>query len=95
MILVTGELRKILDADYKTKAGESQPQKVLVIEPVTTRQNHEVYITPAQLKNPELLNTWTNLIGQHIAISIRLYVNHDYQFYKFIATGDGLPQEQL
>lgn len=96
MILIAGELRKIIDAQYKSQTtGQLQPQKILVIEPHEGRQNYEVYLTPNQLKNNEILRAWHDLKSKPVNVAVRLYVNYQHAFYKYIAIGDGLPQEKL
>lgn len=91
MLTITGEVRKVLDHGYTDKrTGEIVPQAKLVLEPPHGAQNYEVFLTAKQVKNGVRAN-WEALVGKPAAIAVSLYVNHDYRFHKFTATGSGEP----
>lgn len=89
MFLVIGELRKIIDEDYKDKSGQVVRQSILIFEPPTGRQNVEVFLNGQQI---ESLKDWQALRGKTAAIMANIYVNHDYRFYKLNAVGNAKPQ---
>lgn len=90
MILLTGEVRKILDKPYTTKSGKSVSQAVLVLEPFDSSQNFEVYLSAKQLAGG-VREQWEKLKGQQAAIMCQLFINFDYKFYKYNAIGEAKP----
>lgn len=90
MIAITGEVRKLIDADYKTKNDRNVRQCVLILEPENGRQNYEVYLNANQLKNGAEA-AWPTLRGSVQTIEVSLFVSHEHKFYKFNATGTGMP----
>lgn len=92
MITITGELRKILDSGYTNKAtGERISQFALIIEPAHARQNFEVFLSPAQSRNVELVKRWQALKGQVVSVAVNLFVNYEHRFHKFNAQGSAEP----
>lgn len=90
MLTITGEIRKVLDSSYKSKAGQIVAQSIVVIEPDDSRQNYEVVLNSRQIKDGAL-NQWESMKGQRASVVVNLYVNHQYKFYKFTAVGTGNP----
>ena len=91
MIILNGEVRKTIDHGYvDKKTGEEIEQGILVLEPENSRQNYEIFFTANQIKNGAR-KLWDSLKGKKASISVSLYVNHDYKFYKFTATNDAKP----
>ena len=93
MLLVSGEVRRVLDDSYKDKDGNVIAQGIVIMEPAYGRQNIELHLTPKQVK-AGVKEEWEKLKGQKAAAQVFLYVNHDYKFYKFNAVGDGKPLVQ-
>jgi len=86
MLLIKGELRRVIDDSYHDKkTGELHKQAVLVIEPESGRQNYEVKLTRQQCKTAGMLEQWESLRGKIISVAVSLYVNHDYKFHRFTA----------
>lgn len=90
MMLLSGEVRKVIFSDYKNKNNETINQGILIIEPESSRQNYEVYLNASQLKTG-VRDTWQSLKGKTATIAVSLFVNHDYKFHKFNAVGDARP----
>lgn len=90
MLTITGEVRKVLDDEYKDGKGNTVKQAIIVIEPDNGRQNYEVFLTRAQV-NSGMRERWDSLKGKRAAVSVALFVNWDYKFYKFNAIGAGEP----
>jgi hypothetical protein len=90
MMLLTGEVRKVIFSDYKNKNNETVNQAVLILEPENTRQNYEITLNATQLKTG-VRDTWQSLKGKTATVAVSLFVNHDYKFYKFNAVGDAQP----
>ena len=90
MLLIVGEVRKVLDNEYKNKNGELVKQAILVIEPVDGRQNYEVFLNSSQI-DAGTADAWSKLIGQNASVAVSLFVNHQYKFYKYNALGTGQP----
>lgn len=93
MITITGEVRKLINADYKTKSDRNVRQSVLILEPENARQNYEVYLNADQLKQSE--TSWTELRGSVQSIEVSLYVSHEHSFHKFNAVGTGKPLQGM
>jgi hypothetical protein len=85
MLTVTGEVRKVLDAEYR-----DGKQAVVVLEPENQRQNFEVYLSRAQLAEGAKA-AWEKLRGHRASVAVSLFVNYEFKFYKFNAVGAGLP----
>ena len=91
MLIVSGEVRKIVDKSYSDKkTGQKIKQAAIVIEPVQGSQNYEVYLNRTQSNDKTLLH-WENLKGSKAAIEVTLYVNYKYGFHKFSALGTAEP----
>jgi len=90
MLTITGEVRKVINSDYKTKDNQLVRQSVLIIEPENSRQNYEVYLNQDQL-NQGAETSWNALKGSKASVEVSLFVNHQYKFYKFNAVGNGKP----
>lgn len=94
MIRITGEVRKVLDQPYADrKTGEMIDQAVVVLEPLNSRQNYEVHLSAKQIK-AGARKVWESLKGQHVSVAVSLYINWDYRFFKYIATGNGEPVKE-
>jgi len=93
MITITGEVRKLINADYRTKSDKTVRQSVLILEPENGRQNYEVYLNADQLKEAE--TTWTELRGSVQSIEVSLYVSHEHNFHKFNAVGTAKPLQGM
>lgn len=90
MLLITGEIRKVLDDEYKNKNGSVVKQAIVVIEPLVGRQNYEIYLSRSQVDSGTA-DAWTKLIGTQASVSVTLFVNYEYKFQKFNALGNGQP----
>jgi hypothetical protein len=90
MMLLTGEVRKVIFSDYKNKNNETINQGILIIEPENSRQNYEVYLNATQLKTG-VRDTWQSLKGKTATVAVSLFVNYEYKFHKFNAIGDAQP----
>ncbi len=91
MITITGEVRKVQSANYTNKkTGEEITQSVIIIEPEIGRNNHEIMLNAKQISNGAA-DVWKKLKGKQASVSVSLFVNYQYQFYKFSADLDGLP----
>lgn len=92
MLIITGEVRKVLDSSYKSKSKDGQlvSQSIVVIEPDDGRQNYEVFLSSRQIKDGAL-NQWEAIKGHRASVAVNLYVNYQYKFYKFTAAGSGSP----
>ena len=88
MMLVGGEVRRIADNTYNDKSGKPVVQPVLILEPESGTQNIEVFLTAKQAGQ---IPVWESLKGKRAFIQVRLYVNHEYRFYKLLAVGDARP----
>ena len=93
MLIIKGEVRKVLDDSYTDKkTGEHHQQSILVIEPPVGAQNYEVKLTRKQCA-AKFTDQWRDLVGQNRAVAVTLYVNHQYKFHKFTAiSGEPLPE---
>lgn len=89
MLLVTGEVRRVLDDSYESK-GQTVQQGIVILEPEMGRQNIELHLTPKQVQ-AGIKQEWEKLKGQKAAAMVYLYVNHDHKFFKYNAVGDGKP----
>lgn len=89
MLLVAGEVRRVVDDSYESK-GKTIQQGIVILEPASGRQNIEVHLTPKQVQ-AGVKNEWEALKGQKVAVMVYLYINHDYKFFKYNAIGDGKP----
>ncbi|WP_372878693.1 hypothetical protein [Spongiibacter marinus] len=90
MLTITGEVRKVLDDQYKNKQDQEVKQAILVIEPPHGRQNYEVFLSARQVQSGAK-DAWSKLIGKQASVPVSLFVNHEYRFYKFNAVGNGMP----
>jgi hypothetical protein len=90
MLTITGEVRKVLDDQYKDKQGKPVNQAILVIEPPEGRQNYEVFLSARQVQSGAK-DAWLKLQGKQVSLAVSLFVNHEYRFYKFNAIGTGMP----
>lgn len=90
MLIITGEVRKVIDDPYTDRDGNTVNQKVVVLEPSSGRQNFEVFLTGSQV-NAGIDQRWLKLKGKVASIEVSLYVNYQYRFYKYSAVGDGEP----
>jgi len=90
MMTITGEVRKVLDDEYKDGKGQSVKQAVVVIEPDNARQNYEVYLSRAQVADGAK-TAWEKLRGHRASVAVSLFVNYQFKFHKFNAVGTGLP----
>lgn len=92
MIVIQGEVRKVIVEPYKDKSGKEIPQAILILEPSGERQNYEVYLNENQLRSGAA-EAWNKLRGKVANIGVTLYVNYQYNFHRFNASGKGLPVE--
>lgn len=90
MLTITGEVRKVLESPYKTKAGQLVSQCIVVIEPDTGRDNYQVFLNASQLREG-VLAKWEKLKGQRVTVPVSLYVNYEHRFFKFSVSGSGEP----
>jgi len=90
MQMITGEVRKVLDDEYKNKNGNLVKQAIVVIEPIIGRQNYEIYLSRSQVDSG-MVDTWLKLIGKQASVSVTMFVNYEYRFQKFNALGNGQP----
>lgn len=90
MLTITGEVRKVLDDQYKNRQEQQVNQAILVIEPPHGRQNYEIFLSSKQVQSGAK-DAWAKLIGKQASVPVSLFVNHEYRFYKFNAVGNGLP----
>lgn len=90
MLTITGEVRKVLDDEYKTNDGQQVKQAVVVIEPENARQNYEVYLSRDQVANGAKA-AWEKMRGHRASVAVSLFVNYQFKFHKFNAVGPGLP----
>lgn len=90
MLTITGEVRKVLDDEYKDGKGNMVRQAIVVVEPESGRQNYEVFLSKSQV-NAGMRERWEALKGKRAAVAVSLFVNWDYKFYKFNAVGSGEP----
>lgn len=94
MIIMQGEVRKIIDDPYKDKSGKEVMQTILILEPFNQKQNYEIYFNENQIK-AGVVDIWNKLRGKTASIAVSLYINHDFKFHKYNASGNGLPIEKL
>lgn len=91
MIIIKGEVRKVVDHGYKDKkTGSLVKQALIVIEPDQGRQNYEVMLTTKHV-DTGIRKAWEALIGKSASVAVSLYVNYEYKFYKFTASNDAKP----
>ncbi len=90
MLTITGEVRKVLDDEYKDGKGNTVKQAIIVIEPDNGRQNYEVFLSRAQV-NAGMRERWEAVKGKRASVVVSLFVNWDYKFYKFNAAGSAEP----
>lgn len=91
MIYLKGEVRKTLDHGYTNKnTGERIAQAKLILEPEQGAQNYEVVLTNKQLKSGAR-DAWDSLVGKQASVAVSLYVNYEYKFVKYTATGQADP----
>ena len=90
MLTISGEVRKVLDSDYRDGKGQTVKQVVVVIEPDQQRQNYEVYLSRQQVTDGAKA-AWEKLRGQRVSVAVNLFVNYEFKFHKFNAVGTGLP----
>lgn len=91
MLMISGELRKILPSNYVNRqTGEEVNQLVLVIEPSNRRQNYEIFLNSKQIQGGAI-PAWQALKGNIVTVEVDLYVNYQHNFHKFSAVGNGMP----
>jgi hypothetical protein len=90
MIVITGEVRKLLESSYKDRNGETRQQFKLIMEPDNAPQNYEIELNTRQCEDGAA-TAWQKLKGKSASLAVSLYVNHEHRFYKFRAAGQGLP----
>lgn len=91
MLTITGEVRKVLDDEYKDGKGNAVKQAIVVIEPDNGRQNYEVFLSKSQV-NSGARQRWEQIKGKRASVAVSLFVSWEYKFYKFNAAGSGEPQ---
>lgn len=90
MLTITGEVRKVLDDEYKANDGQQVKQAIVIIEPENARQNYEVYLSRDQVAKGAKA-AWEKLRGRPASVSVSLFVNYQFKFHKYNAVGNGLP----
>lgn len=93
MLTITGEVRRVVDDNYNDKEGKTVEQKIVILEPEEGRQNFEVILTSSQIADG-VHTKWEKIKGKIASVSVVLYVNYQYRFHKYTATGSGEPQPQ-
>jgi hypothetical protein len=92
MLTISGEVRKVIDNSYTDKrSGKPVQQALVIIEPLTGRQNYEVFLNQKQIKTG-VLEMWERLRGAQVRVPVALFVSHEHRFYKFNAEGSGEPE---
>ena len=92
VLIITGEVRKVLDDEYQDKNGNFIKQAIVIIEPESGRQNYEVTLSRKQVDSG-MFDTWVKSIGQKASVAVSLFVNYQYKFYKYNAIGSGEPMK--
>lgn len=94
MIMITGEVRKIVDSSYTNKHSQKVEQSLLIIEPLHGTQNYEITLSSKQLE-AGAVKAWEKLKGKQASVMIDLFVNYQYKFTKYNAVGDALPMKAV
>ena len=90
MLIVKGEVRKVIDKPFKRKSGDTVDQAIVILEPEDDSQNYQVYLSDRQLQGG-IRTKWEALKGKTVSVPVSLFVNYDYKFHKFNALGSGEP----
>lgn len=84
MMILTGEVRKLIPDSYTDKDGRTHSRYLLVLEPDNKTQNYEIQFTVRQCEDL-IHQQWEKLKGKKASVEVSLYVNYEHRFIKYSA----------